>query len=135
MESLPSIVGIEFAQGALMTHGSFVRPALAAAFTLSLGIALIVGTASAAGINGINNGMPNRLSMNRCMDPSGKPVTDPAACASGGCIDASGKPVTDAASCAASPPATGPTGATGPTDPSAVEGGKITKSRSNIQNN
>jgi hypothetical protein len=84
--------------------------------------------AAAAGINGVNNGMPNRISMN-CTTAKGKPVTDPATCASEGCVDSSGKPVVDASVCAASP-ATGATGA----EPASPDG-KITKSRSNIQNN
>ncbi len=84
--------------------------------------------AAAAGINGINNGMPNRISMN-CTTAKGKPVTDPSVCASGGCVDAQGKPVVDASVCA-TPPAAGTT-VTEPTSPD----GKIGKSRSNIQNN
>lgn len=100
-----------------MTRSRLLRPALIA------GAMLIAVPTFAAGINGINNGMPNRLSMN-CTTAKGKPVTDPATCASEGCVDANGKTVTDPSVCA-SPPAG---------QPAPAQSG-VVKSKSNITNN
>jgi hypothetical protein len=94
---------------------------------LVAGVLLFALPASSAGVNGINNSMPNRISMNRCMDPSGKPVTDPAACASGGCVDDTGRKVTDPSTCA-SPPSSAPASP-------APEQDTIIKSKSNVKNN
>ena len=90
---------------------------------LVAGALLVALPASSAGINAINSGMPNRISMN-CTTPKGKPVTDPAACASGGCIDETGKTVTDPSVCAA-PPSGEP----------APQQGSINRSKSNVKNN
>lgn len=87
------------------------------------GVLLVALPASSAGTNAVNNDMPNRISMN-CTTPKGKPVTDPAACASGGCIDETGKTVTDPSVCA-SPPSGEP----------ASQQGTINKSKSNVKNN
>ncbi len=94
---------------------------------LVAGVLLVALPASSAGINTVNNGMPNRISMNRCMDPSGKPVTDPAVCASSGCVDDTGKKVTDPATCAAPP-------SSGPASPPPQQG-TVVKSKSNVRNN
>lgn len=104
-----------------MIRPAMVRPAMAAVLMFTALPAL------AAGVNGINNSMPNRISMNRCMDPSGKPVTDPAACASGGCVDDTGRKVTDPSTCA-SPPSSGPVSP-------APQQDTIVKSKSNVKNN
>ena len=104
-----------------MKQVSLLRPALTAS------LVFFALPALAAGINATSNNMPNRISMNRCMDPSGKPVTDPAACASGGCVDDTGKKVTDPSVCA-SPPSSGPAAPT-------PQQGTIVKSKSNITNN
>ncbi len=90
---------------------------------LVAGVLLVALPASSAGINSVNNNMPNRISMN-CMTAKGKPVTDPAICASGGCVDDTGKTVTDPSVCA-SPP----------TDQPAAQQGTINKSKSNVKNN
>ncbi len=103
-----------------MTRSTLLRPALA------VGIILAALPAFAAGGINSNNSMPNRISMN-CTTAKGAPVTDPAVCASEGCIDAHGKPVTDVSTCSSS-------SGTHSADPAPAEG-KVTKSRSNIQNN
>lgn len=90
---------------------------------LVAGVLLVALPASAAGINGVNNNMPNRISMN-CTTAKGKPVTDPATCASGGCVDDTGKPVTDPSACALPP-----------TGEPAAQQGTINKSKSNVKNN
>lgn len=91
--------------------------------TLAAGVLLVALPAFSAGINSVNNGMPNRLSMN-CTTAKGKPVTDPATCASEDCVDANGKKVTDPSVCA-SPPAGQP----------APQQSGVVKSKSNITNN
>jgi hypothetical protein len=84
-------------------------------------LAMLAGPATAGQpINQVGKDTtPARLSTNRCMDAQGRPA-DASACASGACVDAQGKPVADPSVCDAPQPA---------------EGGKATKSRSNIQNN
>jgi hypothetical protein len=65
-------------------QGLILRPALAAGFLL------VVAPAFAAGDINASNGMPNRISMN-CTTAKGKPVTDPATCASEACVDAAAR--------------------------------------------
>ena len=90
---------------------------------LVAGVLLVALPAASAGINAVNNNMPNRISMN-CTTPKGKAVTDPATCASEGCIDNSGKAVTDPSVCASTPSGQSP-----------IQQDTIVKSKSNVKNN
>lgn len=84
-----------------MKQGSLQRSAFAAAFSL-----VLAGSAFAADMDKsspvIVKGAPSSASAPAaaCTDSAGKPVSDPAVCASGACKDSGGKPVTDPAACA-----------------------------------
>jgi hypothetical protein len=85
-----------------MKQGTFLRPALAAVFTLAM-----AGSALAADMDKSSPQLmtkPAAGASSACVDASGKPVTDASVCASGACTDASGKTVTDASSCAVTAP-------------------------------
>lgn len=84
-----------------MKQGSLLRPALAAAVSLVLaGSAFAAEMDKASPVLAKGPAASSSAATAACTDSGGKPVIDPAVCASGMCKDSTGKPVTDPAVCA-----------------------------------